>query len=245
MFQRKLAAVAIGLSVLRCSAFGGSDQTSGGSDGGVPSGDDGSAGPDAEGVDAGSAGDGSAGDAAVDATKTGDAGPGIIFVTSADFQPGSSGFRSASDADGLCVSAAAAGANTKNRAGWVAWLSEDDGGSSAYDRVSKKAFGSYNRTGDGLPIGSLDLLPTTGPKNPIVYDENGAKQTKCALGEGVWTGTAPNGTLQPGTTCTSWTNGVSGVGTYGDCSQGAGAWTAFAQLTCASREFLYCVEQTQ
>lgn len=135
---------------------------------------------------------------------------------------------------------------------WVAWLSTDDSGpgpiENARNRIAVPGGGAYVRASaptiviatslaeltDGMLDNPVGILDAAG--NPVVTN-------------GIWTGTAPDGTLAAGLgTCLNWTDGNAPVRVAAGFSSATDSrWTQLpGNPTCDARQFvdpphIYCI----
>jgi hypothetical protein len=153
--------------------------------------------------------------------------------------------------DTRCTNAAIAAGLPGTR--YRAWLS--DQGIEFAARVDASVFDAKRsvfliRPDHKTIAASFDELADTGPRVPIVVSARGlllpVPDGGCVEAGFVWTDTNPNGTAaMDGYDCQQWTstNGLAIAGRFG-ATEG-GAWTNGCGDTfeCATRGYLYCVEQ--
>ncbi|MCC6994290.1 MAG: choice-of-anchor D domain-containing protein [Deltaproteobacteria bacterium] len=165
----------------------------------------------------------------------------IVFVSSMDF-PANLGGLTAYDAQ-CNLLATAAGLNNAGGNGYVAWMSSET--QSAASRVG--AARGFVRP-DGRPFADdlASLLTNGAVLNPIAIDENGRLLSRQAQEGGVWTGTNPDGSVNAGETCASWTSNVSTSRTrQGEAHSGPGDWTQVGGTGgCDASGRIYCMMRT-
>ena len=162
-----------------------------------------------------------------------------IFVTS---QVYTGDFGSIEAADTICQSAAM----TAGLQGtYWAWLSTSD--KSPEGRFVRSSV-PYRLVDNTLIASDWDDLVDGQLDHPILLSESGEVPepgTHPCIPTGVrvvWTGTTPQGTLLPDTTCTNWTG--QGQANWGRIDDISASWTAYCILPCAEAEAaFYCVEQ--
>jgi len=159
-------------------------------------------------------------------TQTGN----LVFVTSAQYVPGSLG--GLAQADAICNMHANAAGITGT---FVAWLSTSSKNASA--RLGN-ARGWVRR--DGLPFADQVADIVAGHiYYPILLDENGVAHGRDAVA----TGTNVDGTAATGYTCTDYTSATTARRlVYGIVNAGTQAWTSGGFVACNTPFRLYCFQ---
>jgi len=125
---------------------------------------------------------------------------------------------------------------------WKAWMSGDNSGDSAAERLehSNLLYRLVDQT-TLIADGWDDLVDGT-IANPINMDEKGNP----VFGSSVWTGTNGDGSARTGRTCGSWNDGTTGeLGYYGSSSQTNSGWTLSGFVSCnTNNRRIYCIEQS-
>lgn len=162
----------------------------------------------------------------------------LVFVSS---QAYAADFGSSAKYDDACNELASkAGINTKDNAGYVAWVS--DSGSVPYKRMD--GANGWRRL-DGVPVAATleSLLNENGIWNPILLDEYGNDGGSNA----VMTGTLSNGEPSASGTCGEWKTADGSLApTAGDRTFGPGGWTNGGVGTnCGVKNRIYCFGKTR
>lgn len=159
-------------------------------------------------------------------------GPCIVFLTSTIF-PGNLG--GLSGADTICQTLAV-GAGLPGT--YRAWLSDATGSVSTRFVPSSGPYQLIN--GARIAASFADLIDGT-LLAPITVSETGGDLAPSSF---VWTGTHPNGAVQPDATCANWTDGTDGrPGLRGRFAFMNANWTEWESSPCDALAHLYCFQQ--
>ena len=162
-----------------------------------------------------------------------------IFVTS---QVYAGDFGSIEAADMICQSAA----TTAGLPGtYWAWLSSSD---DSPEKRFVRSLVPYLLVDDTVIASDWEDLVDGQLAHPILLSESGDVPdpgTHPCMPPGVrvvWTGTTPQGTPLPDSTCTNWTG--QGQANWGRIDDTTASWTAYCILPCSGAEAsFYCIEQ--
>jgi len=152
--------------------------------------------------------------------------PVLVFLTSTGYQ---GNFGGLAGGDANCTALA----NGAGLAGpWVAWLS--DTSTDARDRVHNG--GPYQNVADNSKIADDLTDLTDGSLDSTILNLSGGTE-----GTSVWTGTYPDGTINPVSHCSDWTS-TTGSGNYGTADFTNTNWTQSGGVICDGARRLYCLQ---